>query len=351
MALTLMVSGFAAFGVANPADASPSGSTHSIPGGNMHSGGVDTLCYDATGFSCAGAGYNGTSGQIGGNGWTTSQYWSYGSAGPNGTRHNCTTYAAYRLQQNGYGYPGWTDNANGWDTQAYAHGTVVDQTPAVGAIAQWNGGTAGHVAYVEVVTDSYIETTSDSYGGGTDHQRIDRSSGYMPDNFVHFKDQATPPPPPPAYQPNLLTNSSFDQGGMQGWGPGNGTINYTAYLSGHAGVAAKEGAYYGAWNTATGGHSLAQNINVAPAAGSSYTFSVWLRSSTSTKFHGTLTLWGLGGSQEAGNTSFTVGPSWKLVTTSLNASNSGHTALKAEIYAATTNQDLYVDASSLAAYG
>ena len=61
---------------------------------------------------CAGAGYNGQSRR------------SAATAGPpdtglagspaNGPRHNCTTYAAYRLQQNGYGYPGWTDNANGW---------------------------------------------------------------------------------------------------------------------------------------------------------------------------------------------------------------------------------------------
>jgi surface antigen len=168
--------------------ANPSGSVHSIPGGNMSSGGVFTLCYDSSGFSCAGGGYNGTSGQIGGNGWTTGQYWSYGSSGPNGTRHNCTTYAAYRLQQNGVPYPGWTDNANGWDDKAWARGTQVDQTPAVGAIAQWNGGSAGHVAYVEVVTDTYIETTSDSFGGGTDRQRISRTSSYSPDNFIHFKD-------------------------------------------------------------------------------------------------------------------------------------------------------------------
>jgi surface antigen len=173
---------------AQPSLAAPSGSTHAIPGGNMHSAGVDTQCYDASGFSCAGGGYNGTSGQIGGNGWTSSQYWAYGSAGPSGSRHNCTTYAAYRLQQNGYGFPGWTDNANGWDTQANAHGTPVDQTPAVGAIAQWNSGT-GHVAYVEEVTAEYIVTTSDSYGGGTDRQKISRSSAYMPDNFIHFKDQ------------------------------------------------------------------------------------------------------------------------------------------------------------------
>jgi hypothetical protein len=179
---------------AQPSQAAPSPSTHSIPGGFMQTAGVDTQCFDGTGFTCAGGGYNGTSGQIGGNGWASWQYWSFGTLGPAGTgsRHNCTTYVAYRLQQNGYAYPGWTDNATGWDTDA--NGTPVDQNPVVGAIAQWNSGT-GHVAYVEEVTADYIVTTSDSLGGGTDRQKISRTSAYMPDNFIHFKDAAPPPSP------------------------------------------------------------------------------------------------------------------------------------------------------------
>jgi CHAP domain len=56
-------------------------------------------------------------------------------------------------------------NANGWDTGAWnaAPRVFVDQTPVVGAIAQWNAGSAGHIAYVEAVTSSYIETSTDSY--------------------------------------------------------------------------------------------------------------------------------------------------------------------------------------------
>ncbi len=172
---------------------SVSHSTHPIPGDGQDSGGVTSLCFDATGFSCAGAGYNGTSAQIGGQGWSPSQYWAYGSPGPNGTRHNCTAYAAYRLQRNGYAFPGWTANADDWAAQAADHGVTVNQTPAVGAIAQWNRST-GHVAYVEAVTSTYIETTSDSYEGGTDHLRILLSSAYMPDNFIHFKDVAASAP-------------------------------------------------------------------------------------------------------------------------------------------------------------
>jgi hypothetical protein len=186
----LVVAAAASMFLASPiAAADPSATTHSIASG-WGGAGITVLCFDKTGFSCAGGGYNGTSGQIGGNGWTTRQYWAWGSPAANGARHNCTTYAAYRLQVNGYAYPGWTANANGWDTSAWNANPRVDvnQVPAVAAIAQWNGGSAGHVAYVEAVTSSYIETTSDNYGGGTDHLRIALNSPYMPDNFIHFKD-------------------------------------------------------------------------------------------------------------------------------------------------------------------
>lgn len=172
------------------AQASVAGTVHPIPWGGQNSYGVTTLCHDATGFSCAGAGYNGTSAEFGSSGWVS--YWSFGSPGPNGTKHNCTTYAAYRLLQNGYGFPGWTDNANGWARDAASRGVTVDQTPIVGSIAQWNKGT-GHVAYVEAVTSTYIVITSDNFSStstsyGTNRLYILRTSQYMPDNFIHFRD-------------------------------------------------------------------------------------------------------------------------------------------------------------------
>ena len=158
----------------------------------MHGSGVTTLCYDETGFSCASAGYNGTAAQFNENGWTSGVYWSAGSSGPNGSRHNCTTYAAYRLEQNNYAYPNWSGDGGQWARQAQAHGTLVNQTPAVGAIAQWNfTRDGGDVAYVEVVTSAYIEVTGDAYTEGTGRQRIAVGSPYWPDNFIHFHD--TPP--------------------------------------------------------------------------------------------------------------------------------------------------------------
>ena len=181
------------------AQASVATTTHPIPGGLTKTGGVTPLCYDQTGYSCTKAsGYNGTLSEFGTSGWGAA-YWSSGSSGPTPTtKHNCTTYAAYRLLRNGYGYPGWANDATQWAADAAnpklrgskAPAVKVDQTPVVGSIAQWN---LGHVAYVEAVTSTYIVTTSDNFSRtttsiGTDRLRILRTSPYMPDNFIHFRD-------------------------------------------------------------------------------------------------------------------------------------------------------------------
>jgi hypothetical protein len=61
-------------------------------------------------------------------------------------------------------------------------------------VAQWNGGSAGHVAYVEAVGAGFIEVTDDNYGlNVTDRWRISTSSPAWPDNFIHLRDQAPSP--------------------------------------------------------------------------------------------------------------------------------------------------------------
>jgi hypothetical protein len=69
----------------------------------------------------------------------------------------------------------------------------VDTTPAVGVIAQWDGGEAGHVAYVEVVTSAYIEISEDSFSTSTSgyasRRRLDRSgTTYASAEFIHVRD-------------------------------------------------------------------------------------------------------------------------------------------------------------------
>jgi surface antigen len=84
-----------------------------------------------------------------------------------------------------------------WDDNAHDYGIPVNGTPAVGAIAQWNGGAGGtgdlgHVAYVEQVGPDFIVTSDDNFnlrnGGSTSRQKITRASGGWPSNFIHLKD-------------------------------------------------------------------------------------------------------------------------------------------------------------------
>jgi len=151
---------------------------------------VTRLCGPAEDYRCTKGGYAGES-----EGWPGLLYGAGIASANKFGLHNCTLYAAYRVWKNGVSNnPGWHGNANKWASEAYAAGTRVDQAPAVGSIAQWNGGTAGHVAYVEVVNSRYIEITDDNFkfsslpGNYTDRWRIARSSAAMPDNFIHFKD-------------------------------------------------------------------------------------------------------------------------------------------------------------------
>jgi surface antigen len=132
-------------------------------------------------------------------GWAWKYYGPWGSTNSYGY-HNCTTYAAFRLMENGLPYPGWYDNAGpvtgqglGWAADASAHGVVVNQTPAVGAIAQWQGD-SGHVAYVDqVLSNGSIITTDDNYGVNVTTEQERSPGNGWPDNFIHFDDQAPTP--------------------------------------------------------------------------------------------------------------------------------------------------------------
>jgi hypothetical protein len=113
--------------------------------------------------------------------------------------------------RNGYPNPGWSGNANEWAQKASAHGVLVDQTPHVGAIAEWNAST-GHVAYVEASDSTGITLTMDDWydaapypNGYTAEVHISPGSPAWPDNFIHFDDQGgsnpSPAPAPPATAP------------------------------------------------------------------------------------------------------------------------------------------------------
>jgi surface antigen len=72
--------------------------------------------------------------------------------------NNCTNYVAFvESRQYHVATPTYSlGNGGQWAAAAAAHGIVVNAVPTVGAVAEWNGGTAGmpgagHVAIVEAV--------------------------------------------------------------------------------------------------------------------------------------------------------------------------------------------------------
>jgi hypothetical protein len=141
--------------------------------------GMQVLC-SSSGYACTGGGYHGQS------------RWGslYGRAG-----HNCTSYVSFRLAELGVAQP-WRPmgNAGQWDDRGSGH-VRIDEHPAMGAVALWEGGSrlspggSGHVGYVESVDpDGTIEVTDDAYGGGTRRYRISPGSAYWPNRFLHIHD-------------------------------------------------------------------------------------------------------------------------------------------------------------------
>lgn len=127
---------------------------------------------------------------------------------------NCTDWAAWRLNLARGGNANdpkftWSSlafanndgNARGWRQGAINSGFTADNTPAVGAVAWWDGsvgGGYGHVAVVGEVRDggNQIVLEDYNYRGTGEYQirTVSRSSGW-PQAFLHIAD-STPAPPP-----------------------------------------------------------------------------------------------------------------------------------------------------------
>lgn len=103
--------------------------------------------------------------------------------------HNCTNYAAYLMVKAGRSNTRpWSGdgNAKGWGT---GNSKKTDTTPAVGSIAWWDTGAAGHVAYVEaVISPSRIIVSEDAWGGDFRWRVISKANAGWPKGFIHFRD-------------------------------------------------------------------------------------------------------------------------------------------------------------------
>lgn len=109
--------------------------------------------------------------------------------------HNCTNYAAYRMQIAGVPEPTiLMGNARDWAANAKKLGYTVNQKPTVGAIAHWKKA-ASHVAYVEEVGPDYLVLSEDSYTSKTYRRYTVRTgASWYPERFIHFIPMGSAPP-------------------------------------------------------------------------------------------------------------------------------------------------------------
>ena len=111
------------------------------------------------------------------------------------TGHNCTNYVAYRMiHTNGMSTTKpWSALGNAY-TWGYENAEITNMTPALGSVAWWDsgkrqGGTTGHVAYVErVVSPTEIWVSEDSSGGDFGWRKVTNTNGDWPSGFIHFRD-------------------------------------------------------------------------------------------------------------------------------------------------------------------
>ena len=125
--------------------------------------------------------------------------------------NNCTNYVAY-VESTAFGAatpPNLLGDADQWPTNALRDGALVNHTPTVGSVAEWNPGSPGipspgHVAVVERVgpDQSYIVISEQNILDANDYAwvKINADSSLnqwqqWPSNFIHFPtgEQATPP--------------------------------------------------------------------------------------------------------------------------------------------------------------
>jgi surface antigen len=89
----------------------------------------------------------------------------------------CTWYVANRRAQAGNPVPANLGNASSWDDRARAIGMSVNKTPAVGAAVVTSQRGAGHVAYVEALTEDGSVWISEMNSRGQVSMTDSRSAG------------------------------------------------------------------------------------------------------------------------------------------------------------------------------
>ena len=111
---------------------------------------------------------------------------------------NCTSFVAWRLRTTN-GFADFSNNVDGgafgnadqWDDNALALGYLVDDVPAVGAVAQTDDGRVGHVAWVSAVGNGTVTVEEYNYyvPGGYDVRTAPTSDF----RYLHLADVSPDP--------------------------------------------------------------------------------------------------------------------------------------------------------------
>ncbi|MGH3170257.1 MAG: CHAP domain-containing protein [Trebonia sp.] len=102
---------------------------------------------------------------------------------------NCTSYVAWRLAAAGVNTGLFRDlgNAAQWLSAVSGEaGVVINHTSSPGAVAVWESGTYGHVAWVDSVSGSSVIVSDYNYAGTGAYarRRLGRADG--PAAYIHF---------------------------------------------------------------------------------------------------------------------------------------------------------------------
>jgi hypothetical protein len=261
----------------------------------------------------------------------------------------------------GYGYYGCYQQAGGVEvSQAEARSgdyiQIYDSTNPWNAQPTVQGGYSVHTAIIQdnlgggvfnVIDENYVPLAVARHRF-TPANHI-ASCGGAPWTVAYWRIGSVgappPPPPPPTLSSrNLLLNASFENS-AGGWAPihNGGQVWHVPYRNA---ARSHDGGGFLEMNTSVQGGSVYQDVAVATTVGDSYTFSAWMRSPSGKRISGSLALWGMGGTQENGSTSFTVGPQWTLISVPLDVAQAGHTQLRAQVYMSTPGANYNIDGAT-----
>jgi surface antigen len=146
----------------------------------------------SVGYTCTIDGYNASTMN---NSWAAKYYGSDTKGGIGTPPHNCTMFAAWMLAHNGLGDPG-----HSWgyaDQWGFTLSGETNHTPAVGAIAWYDGPGMGHVAYVARVnwSNHTVFLVSDNYAPASAGYTSNQWAPFTdPTGYIHAHDLGVPLP-------------------------------------------------------------------------------------------------------------------------------------------------------------